>query len=360
LDPSGWSAVTELLKARFQSSIEAFYLLKYDRSAFHELHVAGVEAPYYRSFPQHFFAPDNPFARSAPLHRPGVIRTDAMVQEFFRDPEVVRRSRYFNEWMRPQDLAHTLGTTLTAEDDGVANLSLLRSADIGPFDRREVASFGRLAVHLRRAVRVARRLETLRARERASLEALEALPHGALFLDLHGRPLHGNRTAESILRRGDVLTLNGGRLVAAVARDQARLDGLLQHLAQGPDATAAPPGLALGGEPGALHVIAVRLSDQPGRFADGGPCLFLLLIDPAAHGPREIDGWRRRHGLTPAETRLAEALVAGESLRGAAERLGISYETARWYLKVVFQKTDTRRQSELVARLLSRPDLPLA
>jgi hypothetical protein len=44
----------------------------------------------------------------------------------------------------------------------------------------------------------------------------------------------------------------------------------------------------------------------------------------------------------------------------------VTYETARWNLKVLFQKTDTRRQTELVARLLgdltaalhARPDHP--
>src|SRR5262249_7329609 len=52
--------------------------------------------------------------------------------------------------------------------------------------------------------------------------------------------------------------------------------------------------------------------------------------------------------LTPAEARLVVRLITGESLRPCAKVLGIKYETARTYLKSVFQKTKTHRQAQLV------------
>ena len=58
-------------------------------------------------------------------------------------------------------------------------------------------------------------------------------------------------------------------------------------------------------------------------------------------------------GLTPAESRLAAELAGGSTLVQAAKALNISWETARTHLKTVFMKTNTHRQSELVA-LLSR------
>ena len=56
-------------------------------------------------------------------------------------------------------------------------------------------------------------------------------------------------------------------------------------------------------------------------------------------------------GLTSAEARLASLLASGTSLEDAAAELHISRETARSQLKVVFAKTGTHRQSELVALL---------
>src|SRR5262245_47105894 len=66
-----------------------------------------------------------------------------------------------------------------------------------------------------------------------------------------------------------------------------------------------------------------------------------------------IDLLRCRFGLTPAEARLALQLVAGEALRSAAVKLGISYETARTELKNIFNKTGTCRQAELVIVLVT-------
>jgi DNA-binding CsgD family transcriptional regulator len=56
--------------------------------------------------------------------------------------------------------------------------------------------------------------------------------------------------------------------------------------------------------------------------------------------------------LTPSEARLACIIARGDPPNVAAEELNISRETARNQLKSIFAKTDTHRQSELVALLL--------
>jgi DNA-binding CsgD family transcriptional regulator len=62
----------------------------------------------------------------------------------------------------------------------------------------------------------------------------------------------------------------------------------------------------------------------------------------------QADFLETRFDLTPAQARLVVLLFAGASLRSCAMALGIKYETARSYLKSVFQKTGTHRQAELV------------
>jgi DNA-binding CsgD family transcriptional regulator len=56
-------------------------------------------------------------------------------------------------------------------------------------------------------------------------------------------------------------------------------------------------------------------------------------------------------GLTRAEARLTSELACGDTLVAAACTLNISWETARSQLKMVFAKTGTHRQGELVALL---------
>jgi len=54
------------------------------------------------------------------------------------------------------------------------------------------------------------------------------------------------------------------------------------------------------------------------------------------------------YGLTPAETRLMEALLSGLSLNQYADQAGIARTTVKTHLAGLFHKTDTRRQSDLI------------
>jgi DNA-binding CsgD family transcriptional regulator len=62
----------------------------------------------------------------------------------------------------------------------------------------------------------------------------------------------------------------------------------------------------------------------------------------------------RLRNLTSAELALALAVARGSTLAGYARGRGISLHTVRAQLKVVFQKTGTHRQAELVSLILHR------
>ena len=64
------------------------------------------------------------------------------------------------------------------------------------------------------------------------------------------------------------------------------------------------------------------------------------------------------HGLTPSEQRIAHVVLDGGTLNEAAERSTLTLATVRSYLKSVFTKTGTHRQSELIA-LYYRSILPV-
>ena len=68
---------------------------------------------------------------------------------------------------------------------------------------------------------------------------------------------------------------------------------------------------------------------------------------------QQIERLRWHFNLTLAEARLALDLVTGETLRSAAAKLTISYETARTSLKNILRKTGTCRQAELVVVILT-------
>jgi DNA-binding CsgD family transcriptional regulator len=57
------------------------------------------------------------------------------------------------------------------------------------------------------------------------------------------------------------------------------------------------------------------------------------------------------YGLTRAEERLLHFILDGLGLFEAAERLGVSRNTARTHMKRIYAKTGTHRQAELMRSL---------
>jgi DNA-binding CsgD family transcriptional regulator len=361
IEPAGWARVMTMLKDNFSTGAEALYFLDYDRHAVRPVHVWGVEDRFLRTFDACFYAADNPFTRAPALHKPGIVRTDEDVLSYLGDPGSLRKSQYYNEWLQPQDFGHTIGTTLLAEEGVLLNFSLLRSAGVGSFGAREVAEFTRLCRHLQRAFRVAMRLETLASRRSMSFEALEHLRFGVAFLGLRGELLHCNSVAEAVIRAGDGLTLRNGRLAAVEMTMHRNLGALLRRVAheRDPAGRAGTASLTVRRRHARpLTVSAIRVSPGGASFVAAKPAILLMIAEPDAAPPTDFERVRRLYRLAPAESRLAQALLAGGGLKRAAEAAGMTYETARWYLKILFQKTGTNRQAELVALLLGDLSVP--
>jgi DNA-binding CsgD family transcriptional regulator len=64
-------------------------------------------------------------------------------------------------------------------------------------------------------------------------------------------------------------------------------------------------------------------------------------------------------GLTPAESKLAIKLCERHTPKECAEHLGVSITTIRSQLRGIMEKTDSHRQAELLAKLISSPSARL-
>lgn len=359
LDPSAWQDVMPLLRQRFPSNAQTFYLLHRATRRVQPLCLEGVQSRWIGCFDELYFAADNPWMRvSQALHRPGIVRTTERLEAHLRDEGVLYRSAYYNEWMRPQRFRHNLGNTLLAEGGLIANITLFRPPDMPAFDSEEVRAFESLSSHMTRALRMSLQLER-KERCPASTALFDALPQALALLDEQRRILYANAPMEALLRGQRGLRVRHGELVASDAAAQPRL---VRHLAgalgRGHDdargASRADALLCIAARGGCLSVRAIPVH---GRITQHLPTrrTLLLMVDEAPGAARGVSCGtiERVYGCTPREARLAQLLAEGSSLRGAAQAMGITYGSARVYLKIVFQKTSARSQAQLVGKLLS-------
>ncbi len=99
-------------------------------------------------------------------------------------------------------------------ENAVVGLGLTRSRQAGEFGTADFALVRRLAPHIRRSVSTYHRLAEALASRQVMAEALDYMRPGVLGLDMTGRIVFANRTAQSFLASGDTIRTEGGLIAA--------------------------------------------------------------------------------------------------------------------------------------------------
>jgi DNA-binding CsgD family transcriptional regulator len=98
-----------------------------------------------------------------------------------------------------------------------------------------------------------------------------------------------------------------------------------------------------------VRVMPVAVPKVP--FPPDLPAIVVTITDPVMPIDIEPEVLGRLYGLTRREADLAVQLSAGLELRAAARSAGMSYNTARSHIRLLFHKTGARSQLQLVSIL---------
>lgn len=287
-------------------------------------------------------------------------RTDNFVGRFGLGNEVfpdaqLEHTDFYRDWMKPQGLAPVcpMGHTVLVEAGrALASVAVFRREGGGPFTAEELAIADPLVPHLARAYQIHRRV-----RENAALaEAVDRLPTGVMLLDARHAPVVANRAAKRIFALKDGLSIDKNGPHAERPGDNAVLQKIIADAIESPAANRISEGnvMAVTRSSGARAfplMVASLLKAPPESTL--GDALAVLYVSDLEGNLEHSEVLRVLYSLTDAETQLVELLCDGCSLDEAAERRGVTMNTARSQLKQVFAKTNTSRQSELVRLVLA-------
>jgi DNA-binding CsgD family transcriptional regulator len=271
-------------------------------------------------------------------------------------PDELRSTEFYNDFMKRWDWSHICLSIVEIITPGVSPPALvaIRNSRQTDFSEQELGLVSSFVPHVRRAFKLQRCFAEVKRYSEYQKWTLDRVSFGVVLLRRDGTVLVANRAAERICN-GDGLRLTvHGIYATGSGSDNHLLQALLKD-AKRPSLTPAFRGTTIAhrrdGTPLVVTVGPVA-APQPHFGVDSSEWLIALFIhDPSDQPACSEDVLRKVYGLTPAECRLASLVADGVGVPNAADRLGITFETARTQLKSVFQKTLTNRQSQL-ARML--------
>lgn len=191
-------------------------------------------------------------------------------------------------------------------------------------------------------------------RDDTAAHLADQFPFGMMILDVDQYIHMANAAARKLLGKSDVIGAVDNRLTIGESHDAIRLQVTLRAVFLGTREAQVRRTIAITG-PGnkPLLLTISKLSDGP-----EGPRACVIVTQPGAQAEPDIHPLAELFSLTPVETRLICQLLKGLNLQEAARALQLKVQTVRTYLKLIFQKTGTHRQVELV-QLMQNGSLPV-
>lgn len=270
--------------------------------------------------------------------------------------EAYQRSEFYNDFCRPGDMCHPIGVVLANDPDVRVVFTCGRAKAAGEFEPEHLDRLRHIGPHLVRAASVSLRLSRSEVVSNANTEALDRVAQGVLIVAANGEILFANRAAELLLAEADGIRTEKSALRASTPADAAQFRRLIAAAAERADGAGGVMALARPVPRRPLGVLVAPLTRDSTWFVTGRSAAIVFVADPDSALQTAQDQLRNLYRLTPAEAAVALLIARGEGLQAVADELEIGLTTARTHLQHVFEKTQTRRQAELV-RLIAASGL---
>lgn len=356
LNPSNWELVLNSVCEEFSFASAILGLMRAPDVRPICQYAVGVEPEWLARIPD--FAPDM-FALWGGIERMvGFPVDEPIVNTQAMDRALVKDNRYLKEW-EARGMMDAVVTFIAKDAMLLGSVGFNRHRSAGAIREEEVNGLRLLSPHFRRAVTISN-LFDMKSIEAATFgSALDSFGFGIILVDERLGIVHANRAAADILKSGDSIRSDKGRLSLPENSASAALERAVGQAARD-EAGLGPMGIGIparrDSDPRVIHVLPLRRDTIRGGLAQRA--VAALFIAPAANPPRTpIDALALIYDLTPAESKIFEMIAAGGTQAAIGRTLGIAPSTVKTHLLHLFEKTGSRRQADLIklAANLSSP-----
>lgn len=179
--------------------------------------------------------------------------------------------------------------------------------------------------------------------------ALDLSDVATVILDGNGAVVDENSAARVMFEQKDVVQKSRYSLVAVSRGETAKLHSAMDRASL----EGLPALISLTRRGYARPIMAVMAPTATRPEVSTDPSFILCIYDSEKDLSVSIQGCCDAYRLTRTESRLVQHLVDGVTIVEASTQMRIAEATARSYLKNIFSKTGTNRQTELVKLMLT-------
>jgi DNA-binding CsgD family transcriptional regulator/PAS domain-containing protein len=266
--------------------------------------------------------------------------------------EEFRASRFFKEWVDPQNLVDFVAINVEKSATSAATVSMGRDRMLGFVDDDARRRMALVAPHLRRSVLIGNVIHLGQSDARTLTAMFDGLAAAVFLVDAAGRIMFANPVAQAMLDNGAQLRDVKGALCAVDAQADSALHEVFSACVQG-DAAVGIKGIALRlsaspGECWIAHVLPLTSGARPQSDIARTATAAVFVRKAQIDAPSAMECVAKLYKLTPGELRVLYTIMNTSGVSAAAQALGLSEATIKAHLQHLFQKTGVERQADLV------------
>ncbi|UTV30409.1 helix-turn-helix transcriptional regulator [Photobacterium atrarenae] len=256
---------------------------------------------------------------------------------------------YYQQWLEPLDIQYAAGAVLGADQQWISQLFFQRRANQGDFTVEERLTLQQLLPHIQHALHLYHLKVDQDKSHLLSQLLFDQIQLPVLLVDQHGNVCHQNAKASLYLEKTASLKVLNRRIHWHSAQKTEAISQAITQSIEGEKVETL--------QLTSSHMMPVIITITPllatDVTADKGAAVFIYNSDnKPTMDPQALMALFQ---LSKSEANVSCGLIDGLSPAEIAERHYLSQETVRTYIKRIMKKTDTSRQSELVAKLIASP-----
>lgn len=347
LDLTLWPTLLEQL-ADLAGALGACWLRQNKRSGQVEwISFSGPCAELKTTYLAHYAAPD--------LFTPKVAATPAQGQLWLSESapqSALRTNEWYNDFVVKNGICDILGAKLFENASHAVMLGFHSGSSQARFSPETETRIQQLMDPLRRAARLHVELHNLGWKSSSAVQALDRLSAAVIITDRDAHVIDVNDAAEQLIKLDDGLIVRNGRLAAVRSFERAKLAAAIAAAAAAGETAPTGAHMLIGRRESRLAYVVTVAPLSSRSTGHDLPLVMVLVVNPDWHTPSKTS-LAKLFGLSPAESRVAAALMQGSRMSEIAVESGVEITTLRTQLRSILRKVGVERQTDLIRVLAS-------